>query len=405
MEKEYLVLQLARMGDLLQSKRLILSLEQTGAVWLVVDHSLKELAGVLYPRTRVLSLPAHAQEKSGNRQTLEDTLGLLQTLRQKSFDLVFNLNFSGLNFALARLFPPESVQGYYCLNGQPSKTKWTRLAFHLSRFRRDSPINLFDLWALHAPQPITPLQVNPYPRPGGKNLGVVISGRNPRRSIAVGTLRGLLLAMLERTSSSGIVLLGGSGDRPKARELINALPAGVKSQTSNLTGQTNWDQLLGEIRACSALLTPDTGPMHLGAHMGIPVWSFFLSSAWCFETGPYGKGHKILQTVPVCAPCLENRPCRFDLCCHDLLADNGVLRFLLGNTAQLPEKTSFLQSDTDQLGTWYQVIAGEDPNGEKRRQLRRLLLGYRYPEMAEGRVIHPDTAARLLPEREWMLPD
>ena len=33
------------------------------------------------------------------------------------------------------------------------------------------------------------------------------------------------------------------------------------------------------------LLTPDTGIMHLAAHLGVPVFAFFLSSAWCHETG------------------------------------------------------------------------------------------------------------------------
>lgn len=53
--KQVLIVQLARMGDLLQSKRLVLSVlaEQNTKAHLLVDESLKALAETLYPECHV----------------------------------------------------------------------------------------------------------------------------------------------------------------------------------------------------------------------------------------------------------------------------------------------------------------------------------------------------------------
>ena len=54
-----LVVQLARFGDIVQSKRLILSLRREGDVHLCVDRSLAALARLVYPDCVIHALPAH----------------------------------------------------------------------------------------------------------------------------------------------------------------------------------------------------------------------------------------------------------------------------------------------------------------------------------------------------------
>jgi len=405
MQKDYLVIQLARMGDLLQSKRLILSLEKTGRVWLVVDRSLKQLAELIYPRARILDIPAHGESVTDPLSRLGEIKKQLSIISGLDFSLVFNLNFSGLNFALSRLFPPEPMRGYFTKNGQEMKSKWTRMAFNMTRSRSVSAINLVDLWALHAPDPISPEKVNPRAEPRGADLCVVLAGRNQRRSIPIPTLRGIVLALQERTKAGDIVLLGGKPDKDKAKRLANTLPERYAARTMDLTGKTGWPELIKRLGTAAAVITPDTGPMHLAAHLGVPVWAFFFSSAWCFETGPYGPGHRILQTVPPCAPCLENRQCRFDLACHKLLSDPGMLRFLVDRTDELPENLLCLDSSTDALGTYYTPICGKDPYQKERDQLRSCLLAFHSPRDLGKGMVNPETAGRLFPEREWILAD
>ena len=55
-----LVVQLARFGDLIQTRRLIRSLLAESPVHLLVDGGLTELARLLYPEVTVHGIPAHA---------------------------------------------------------------------------------------------------------------------------------------------------------------------------------------------------------------------------------------------------------------------------------------------------------------------------------------------------------
>ena len=178
----HLVIQLARFGDLLQSKRLIVSLQQRGQVHLVLDKSLAPLAKLVYPEVILHPILAHGKKISLARILMENRK-VLSRLKMIDFDQVINLNFSGMNFALSRLFDPAIVRGYCNLDGQEVRDSLVRLAFRLTRERKYAPINLVDYWAFFADKPIAPDLVNPVATSSGKGVGVVMAGRDLRRSI------------------------------------------------------------------------------------------------------------------------------------------------------------------------------------------------------------------------------
>ncbi|MBG3878511.1 heptosyltransferase, partial [Desulfovibrio oxamicus] len=205
---KHLVIQLARFGDLVQTKRLILSLlngegtdgggthgagQGTGhsiasapevylpEVHLAVDATLAELARLVYPGVIVHGVRAHGGVPQ--EDVLAHNARAFAALAAEGFDTVYNLNNSGLNMALAALFPPDIVRGYRSLNGQPLRDRWMRMAFRWVAHRRLSPVNLVDFWAALAPRPIAPARVNPIALRGGRGIGVVLAGRMSRRSL------------------------------------------------------------------------------------------------------------------------------------------------------------------------------------------------------------------------------
>ncbi len=89
-------------------------------------------------------------------------------------------------------------------------------------------------------------------------------------------------------------------------------------------------ELLG---ACDRLLSGDTGTLHLAAHLGVPCLAIFFGPAFVFETGPYGKGHIVLQAEPSCGPCKEDAVCE-DETCRRLLDPETVLRLLKGEDVE-----------------------------------------------------------------------
>lgn len=357
---KFLVIQLARFGDIVQTKRLLASLAQRGEVGLCVDKSLKELAQLVFPYARVYAVPG-AQAQAFEVMAQVHALGA--ELQAERFDEVYNLNHSGLNRSLATLFDADRVRGYAMHHGQVLRSPWVSMAFRWMSQRRAAPLNLVDFWAALASQPIAPHRVNPVATPAGKGLGVVVAGQQARRSLPAAGYAAVIKAVHKRCGGH-IFLFGTQAERVAARELSQHLGP-LLGQCTNLVGRTNWAELMAELCGLDVLLAPDTGTVHLAAHMGVPVEGLYCSSAWAFETGPYGLGHKVWQSAPACAPCLESAPCEKPFC-RNSFADPAVLQRMSGPayglTTSAPRKASegtnaaplLLESGFDDLGlTWH----------------------------------------------------
>jgi len=110
------------------------------------------------------------------------------------------------------------------------------------------------------------------------------------------------------------VILGTPKEAALGEELSRALGGDCR----NLAGQTSLRDLVGELRTCEALLTNDTGTMHLAAFLGIPTIAIFGSTepGW---TGPIGFQHTVLRHHVACSPCFL-RECPLDFRCMKAIA-------------------------------------------------------------------------------------
>lgn len=403
----FLVIQAARFGDLVQSKRLVCSLAQKGAVHLVVDTSLTALARLLYPFAAVHGLVLHGSPDSHG---LDGNRAVLARLRAAQFDNVYNCNFSGLTAALCRMFAPERVHGYRWQNGSIARSPWAKTVFRLSQKRWASPLNLVDFWAYFAPEPVAPRSVAPVARAGGQGLGVVLSGREVRRSLSAPLLASIVTTVFGALGGVEVRLLGTAAEQPAARRLRRLLPPNVQAKALDLSGKTDWPGLIDAMRGLDALITPDTGSMHLATHLGVPVLAFFLSSAWCHETGPYGQGHYIWQASTGCAPCLESAPCPNNLACHTPFERRELLRSVaavLSHNATAPPLGADLQlwrSDVDALGAVPQLLAGEDPHAALRGQARDFLASRLHLPHVQQKNSGTEVQHWLVDDTDWILP-
>ncbi|MEM0896942.1 MAG: lipopolysaccharide heptosyltransferase II [Verrucomicrobiota bacterium] len=106
-----------------------------------------------------------------------------------------------------------------------------------------------------------------------------------------------------------LVLFGG----PKDVEIGAEISRMLEGDCRNLSGKTTMRELIDELHQCTALLTNDTGTMHLAAALGVPTISIFGSTepAW---TAPAGSNHRILRHHVECSPCFL-RECPMDMRC------------------------------------------------------------------------------------------
>lgn len=405
--RNIIVFQLARFGDIIQTKRLLLSLaaQEHTQIHLCVDPSMAALARMVYPFAIVHELPAH---KTDINQT--DLLSLAAStfaaLRDINFDEVYILNYSPLAFACASMFPEETVYGYARSKGQDMRSPLARLSFNLLQDRRFSPINLVDLWAHFCDNPLAPEKVNPIPKSANTHrIGIVMAGRESRRSLPPAVLAACVQAIFQARGGPELVCIGSRSESVLVRRLMRELPPRTAEKIVDLTGKTALTDLPEVLQGLDLVLTPDTGAMHLCAHLGVPVQAFFLSSAWCYETGPYGFGHKVWQALEPCSPCLESAACPYDTRCLKAFSHPGFLSHLSGKIGdEWPDGLLGCTSMLDDLGVTYKAVDGGDPYMDARKELRSGFLEYRGAKSPQMPPMRPELAEFLFHERDWMLP-
>jgi heptosyltransferase-2 len=105
-----------------------------------------------------------------------------------------------------------------------------------------------------------------------------------------------------------IVFIGTSGERPRVAEVIQAIEP--KEHLLDLSGKTSVRDLAMLFRDADAVVSNDSGPMHLANAVGAPLVTF-IGAADPIETEPFNKGNTIVINKQLeCSPCIKNR-CRF----------------------------------------------------------------------------------------------
>jgi heptosyltransferase-1 len=105
-----------------------------------------------------------------------------------------------------------------------------------------------------------------------------------------------------------VLMLGGPGDRTRARSIADGLPGLV-----DLTGTTALIEAAAMISRASALIGVDTGLTHLGIAMKTPSLALFGSTRPYLNTGvDYAK---VLYEPLPCSPCRRRPTCEGDFTC------------------------------------------------------------------------------------------
>jgi heptosyltransferase-2 len=114
---------------------------------------------------------------------------------------------------------------------------------------------------------------------------------------------------LQRDLGARLVLLGGLEERPVADQVKEHLPGPVL----DLVGRTDLRQALGVLSRLRLLITNDSGLMHAGAALGIPLVALF-GSTDPQATGPFTSRATVLHHPLDCSPCFK-RTCDLGYTC------------------------------------------------------------------------------------------
>ena len=95
-----------------------------------------------------------------------------------------------------------------------------------------------------------------------------------------------------------VVVIGSTAEAPLAGEI----EAAMRNPPVNLAGKTTVRELMALLSLSSFLVTNDSGPMHIGAALGVPLVAVFGPTDWR-RTSPWSSLAKIVRVEIDCSPC------------------------------------------------------------------------------------------------------
>jgi ADP-heptose:LPS heptosyltransferase len=311
-----LIIQLGRLGDVIQTTPLIDSLQQQDSraqiEVLVFDSSAAALKGMDSIGVQVLheaALPGRLSEvharieadREASRQVFPELLQVFEQLELAAYDSVLNCSYSPLAAWVSQRVTTKSRTGPTITAGgevlfQHPAHVYLRARGH---FRDQNWFNLVDLWrctaggvappGASARPRIVAAEDLPFAIPSGTcialNPGSSESRRRwPARQFAA-------LADLLARSGFHPILVGAPSDAPVCAEVHARCAATIP----NFCGQTSVAQMAALLSRAELLVSNDTGAIHIASAVGCRVVGLFGASAYFAETSPWSEGNLILQ--------------------------------------------------------------------------------------------------------------
>ncbi len=343
-----LIINLTRLGDLLQMQGLIRNLHAQGATVdiLCLEH-FKEAAKLLHDIHTVHNLPAAkilALEHNNWHKALSFIEKFAKDLQgELPYQRIINMTASqsaGL-LSLCLATKDTQIDGYALDNKGKKKASnlWLSLFEAAGECREGSPYNIADVFAkgVSAFAPATSHKIK---APRLRHIEdmrqkVLLSLPQEKRALCqgfVGIQLGASAAMRQWPAKSFahlaqklwdehalIPILFGTKKEEKLAD--DFLESGVFA--CNFVGKTSLLELATLLCLTKILLTNDTGTMHLATALDVPVLAFFLATAQVWDTGPLSEKSCILEAKIPCQPCAYSHKCQENFACaHYIKAKN-----------------------------------------------------------------------------------
>lgn len=116
-----------------------------------------------------------------------------------------------------------------------------------------------------------------------------------------------------------IVLTGGPAEAEIGADIVTAM----KQQPLDLIGQTSVRQMMAVLERCALMVTNDSGPMHVGAALGVPIVAVFGPTDHT-TTSPRTDKCRIVRHEVECSPCML-RQCPIDHRCMEGVTAERVI--------------------------------------------------------------------------------
>jgi ADP-heptose:LPS heptosyltransferase len=340
--RKFLIVQLTRMGDTLQTTPLLAGLKQEYPGCHICLYIIRGMARVLQGNENVNEMIHFEPQDMLDELMSDDSAGLLrcyaklkseiETLRDKRFDTIINLSHSKFSALLLRLIPCDDVRGLTLSDDwlRVIRGRWPNYFINSVFNRAYNQFNQVDVYRKFGgdlpPHTRLDLAVDDDSRRYADELlrkeGVreddfvvcLQPGANDEAKRWPAERFAELADILIREQDAKVVLLGTEEERPIGARVMEAM----HETAIDTFGRSNIPQLAAILDRADFLVTNDTGVMHVAATTKTRIIDLCFSNVYFRETGPYGEGHFVVQSR------IECTPCRMTLECHDRKCKNYI---------------------------------------------------------------------------------
>lgn len=380
-----LVIQLDRLGDLIQSTPALGELARVGVEWCADLLAVAEPSAAIRGAPGVaelLTLPAAAVAELGQALVAHDrrritpppeVARLVAQLRERGYAAVVNLSHGEAAGYFAGQLRPVPITGgaideegeWLCHGAGASYLLAATEHRHWNRLNLVDVYRAYLLRAIEGPVAAWPalprahvaLAGAPRARPRERLVALNPGARDPARRWPVKAW-GELCAWLEANHLS-CVLVGAPDDEPLCAEIARYAP------TARIECRLPVAEMAALFWGASLVVSNDTGAAHVASAAGTPVLGLYGGPSWFAETAPWGAGHLVIQAPPGAA--LDEHSLRPSLVVLAVLERLGLagrvrLESALEDAGLAAFETSWLsRSDEDPLGGVGYRRLGERP--------------------------------------------
>lgn len=317
MRRRAVIIQMARLGDLIQSLPAIEALTQTYPHTdfdVLCSAPLADLARTGFPVMHVVPWDgcrwrewSHSWFRNG-RSILEMIKAHLGQLVPVCYDDAYALNQHDRAILTAHLLAQRVIGSGQFGPLAEEVAPWTRYLLRIARERSRNRVHLADAFCGlcgvrptgRAPRLVVspvqlPADLSEIGNTNGLWVAVVVGAGDSSRCIACPIWTDWITRFLFTHPQGRVVLVGSGLEREMAQGIQGALSPLLLGRVWDATGRTDLNQLMTVLSQVAWVIGADTGPLHLGTALGARAVGFYFARARVHETGPYGDGHRIFQ--------------------------------------------------------------------------------------------------------------
>jgi len=318
MPRRAVLIQLARLGDLVQTVPTITALHERHADWIVdllCPAPLAVLGRMLPGISKVVKWDGsawHQQARSAEAELrLEHMVaaeGELRATTDETYDVACVLNQHPRAILAGALFARDMIGA---ITGGPldhTLSPWATYVRSVAAQRGNNRIHLADAFCgmcgvspptrvalIEAPSRPLSADLEPIGQSNGPWIGLLVGAGDQERVVPREVWARLIAAALDRLPSSRIVLIGHEQEQARAHGIQSSLSSSLLGRTWDTTGRLSLADLATVLSRCEVVIGADTGPLHFAAAVGTRVIGWYFARARVHETGPYGPHHWVWQ--------------------------------------------------------------------------------------------------------------